>query len=115
MVQGPGYTKDLSIIGVITKTEKSKLLLKGRYLINRGRYSFKFLFSVGSHLVAGKCDRQKLRLKDVYKRDLERLNVSTDKWEMLANDRDKWGVSTLHSIYNEKKQNFEKPKQTSQT
>ena len=83
--------------------------------MNLGDYSLKFFFSVGSHLVACKCERPKLGLKDVYKRGLDRLNVSTDKWEMLANDRDKWGVSTLHSIYNEKKKNFEKPKQTSQT
>ena len=35
-------------------------------------------------------DRQKLRFKEVCKRNLKRFKVTTGEWEMLANDRAKW-------------------------
>ena len=40
-------------------------------------------------LVVGKRNRgrPKLRLKDVCKRDLKSLNITTDELELLANDR----------------------------
>ena len=45
-----------------------------------------------SELVDGRRKRGQptLRFKDASKRDLKSLNVGTDKWEELANDRDKW-------------------------
>ena len=45
-----------------------------------------------------------LRYKDVCKRDLKNLNVGTDKWEELANDRDKW----LSSVYKSLKESVQK-------
>ena len=43
-------------------------------------------------LVVGKRNRgrPKLRLKDVCKRDLKSLNITTDELESLANDRAEW-------------------------
>ena len=48
-----------------------------------------------SELVDGKRKRgrPKLRFNDVCKRDLKSLNVGNDKWEEVANDRDKWRSS----------------------
>ena len=53
-----------------------------------------------SELVDGrrKRDRQTLGFKDVCKRDLRSLYVGTDKWEELANDRDKWRSSVYKSL-----------------
>ena len=48
--------------------------------------------------------------KDVYKRDLKILNVSTYKWEDLANDRDKWRSSVYRSLKEREKQFFKRPK-----
>ena len=65
-----------------------------------------------SELVVGKRNRSrlKLRFKDVCKRDLKSLNIRTDEWELLANDRAKWR-STLHKRLMERKQQyFKKPK-----
>ena len=52
----------------------------------------------------------KLRFKDVCKCDLKSLNVGTDKWEELANDRDKWRSSVYRSLQEREKQFFKKPK-----
>ena len=41
--------------------------------------------------------RPTLRFKDVCKRDLNSLNVGTDKCEELANDRDKWRSSCIQN------------------
>ena len=45
-----------------------------------------------SELVVGKCNRgrPKLRFKDVCKRDLKSLDITTDELELLANDRAQW-------------------------
>ena len=53
-----------------------------------------------SELVDGtrKRGRPTLRFKDVCKRDLKSLNVDTDKWEELANDRDKWRSSLYKNL-----------------
>ena len=49
-------------------------------------------FLLYSELVIGKRDRgcPKLRFKDVCKRDLKSLNIRTNEWELLANNRAKW-------------------------
>ncbi|MCP4267312.1 MAG: hypothetical protein GY777_17355, partial [Candidatus Brocadiaceae bacterium] len=54
-------------------------------------------FLLYGELVVGKRNRgrPKLRFKDVCKRDLKSLNIGTDDWELLANDRAKWR-STIH-------------------
>ena len=54
--------------------------------------------------------RLTLRFKDVCKRDLKNLNVGTDKWEELANDRDKWRSSVYKSLKEREKQFFKRPK-----
>ena len=65
-----------------------------------------------SELVNGtrKRGRPTLRFKDVCKRDLKCLNVGTDKWEELANYRDKWRSSVYKSLKERVKQFFERPK-----
>ena len=57
-------------------------------------------------LVIGKRNRGRpnLRFKDVCKRDLKRLNLSLDKWKLLANDCAKWR-STVHKRLKERKKN----------
>ena len=49
----------------------------------------------------------KLRFKDVCKRDLKSLNVRTDEWELLANDRAKWR-STVRKRQIEREQRYNK-------
>ena len=65
-----------------------------------------------SELVDGrrKRGRPTLRFKDVCKRDLKSLNVGTDKWNELANDRDKWRFSVYKSLKEREKQFFKRPK-----
>ena len=65
-----------------------------------------------SELVDGRGKRgwQTLRFKDVSKRDLKSLYVGTDKWEELANDRDKWRSSVYRNINEREKQFFNRPK-----
>ena len=65
-----------------------------------------------SELVDGRGKRgwQILRFKDMCKRDLKSLNVGTDKWEELANDRDKWRSSLYKSLKEREKQFFKRPK-----
>ena len=65
-----------------------------------------------SELVDGrrKRGRSTLRFKYVCKRDLKSLNVGTDKWEELANDRDKWRSSVYKSLKDKEKQFFKRPK-----
>ena len=65
-----------------------------------------------SKLVDGTCKggRPSLRFKDVCKRDLKCLNVGTDKWEDLANDRDNWRSSVYKSLKERGKQFFKRPK-----
>ena len=67
-----------------------------------------------SELVGGrrKRGRPTLRFKDVCKRDLQSLNVGIDKWEELANDRDKWPSSVYRNLKERDKQFFKKPKKT---
>ena len=50
--------------------------------------------------------RPTLRFKDVCKLDLKSLNVGTDKWEELANDRDKWRSSVYKILKEIEKQLF---------
>ena len=57
-----------------------------------------------------KCDRPKLSFKDVCKRDLKSYNVGTDKWEELANNRDKWRSFEYKSFKDRKNQFFKRPK-----
>ena len=54
--------------------------------------------------------RPTLRYKGVCKRDLKSLNVGTDKWEKLSNDRDKWRSSIYKSFKEREKQFFKIPK-----
>ena len=63
-----------------------------------------------SELVDGirKRGRPTLRFKDVCKRDLKSLNISTDKWEELANDRDKWRSLVYRSLKEREKQFFKR-------
>ena len=53
-----------------------------------------------SKLVDGtrKRGRPTLCFKDVCKHDLKSLNVGTDNWEELANDRDKWRFFVYRSL-----------------
>ena len=67
-----------------------------------------------SELAVGKRNRgrPRLRFKDVCKRDLKSLNIRTDEWELLADDRVKWR-STIHKRLKEReKQYFMKLKKT---
>ena len=54
--------------------------------------------------------RSTIRFKDVCKRGLKGLNIDTDKWEELANDRDKWRSSVYISLKEREKQFFKRPK-----
>ena len=65
-----------------------------------------------SELVDGtrKRGRPTLRFKDVCKRDLKSLNVGTDKWEELANDRDKWRSSLYKNLKERERQFLKIPK-----
>ena len=58
-----------------------------------------------SELVVGKRNRgrPKLRFKDVCKRDLKSLNITTDEWEWLANDRAKWRLFFKKDCWKENK------------
>ena len=69
-------------------------------------------FLLYGELVVGKRNRgrPKLRFKDVCKRDLKSLNIGTNDWELLANDRAKWR-STIHKRLKEREEEyFRKPK-----
>ena len=57
-----------------------------------------------------KRDRPTLCFKDVCKRDLKSLNVGTDKWDELANDRDKLRSSVYRSFKKRENQFFKRPK-----
>ena len=65
-----------------------------------------------SELVDGTRERGRptLRYEDVCKRNLKTLNVGTDKWEDLANDREKWQSSIYKSLKEREKQSFKRPK-----
>ena len=65
-----------------------------------------------SELVVGKRNRgrQKLRFKNVCKRDLKSLNIRTDKWELLANYRAKWRSTVRKILIEREKQYFKIPK-----
>ena len=54
--------------------------------------------------------RRTLRYKDVCERDLKSLNVDTDKWEGLANGRDKWRSSLYKNLKERERQFLRKPK-----
>ena len=64
-----------------------------------------------SELVDGrrKRGRPTLRFKDVCKRNLKSLNVGTDKWEELANKRDKWQYS-VYRVLKERGKHNKRPK-----
>ena len=51
-----------------------------------------------------------LSYKDVCKQDQKNLNVGTDKWEELANGRDKWQSSIYKSLKEREKLFFKRPK-----
>ena len=65
-----------------------------------------------SELVVGKPNRgrPKLRFKDVCKRDLKSLNITTDEWELLANDRAKLRLFVRKRLLEREQQYFKKPK-----
>ena len=64
-------------------------------------------FLLYGELIVGKRNRgrPKLRFKDVCKRDLESLNIGTNDWELLANDRAKWR-STIHKRLQEREKEY---------
>ena len=51
----------------------------------------------------------KLRFKDVCKRDLS-LNITTDEWELLANDRAKWRLFVRKRLCEREQEYFKKSK-----
>ena len=55
-------------------------------------------------------DAKVVGFKDVCKRDLKSWNVSTDNWEGLTNDRDKWRSSIYISLKEREKELFKRPK-----
>ena len=65
-----------------------------------------------SELIVGKRyrGRPKLRFKDVRKRDLKSLNIRTNEWELLANNRAKWRSTVRKRLMEREKQYFKKPK-----
>ena len=65
-----------------------------------------------SELVVGKRNRgrPKLRFKDVCKRDLKSLNITTDEWELLANDRAKWRLFVRKRLLEREQEYFKKSK-----
>ena len=64
-----------------------------------------------SELVVGKPNRgPKIRFKDVCKRNLKNLNIRTDEWELLANDRAKWRSTVRKRLMEREQQYFKKPK-----
>ena len=67
-----------------------------------------------SELVDGTCKRGRSTLiyKDVCKCDLKSLNVGTDNWEELANDRDKWRSSLYKNRKERERQFIRRPKWT---
>ena len=62
-------------------------------------------------LVVGKGNQgcPKLHFKDVCKRDLKSLNITTDEWELLANDRAKWRSTVRKRLMEREQQYFKKP------
>lgn len=45
-----------------------------------------------------------LQFKDAYKRDLKSCNISPDKWEVKAEDRDAWCQSIYEGLYADTRQ-----------
>ena len=65
-----------------------------------------------SELVVGKRNRgrPKLRFKDVCKRDLKSLNITTDELELLANDRAEWRLFVRKRLLEREQEYFKKSK-----
>ena len=54
--------------------------------------------------------RTKLRFKDVCQRDLKSLNITTDEWGLLANDRAKWKLFVRKRLVEREQEYFKKSK-----
>ena len=62
-----------------------------------------------SELVAGKQNQGCPKLQ-VCKRDLKSLNITTDEWELLANDRAKWRLFVRKRLLEREQEYFKKSK-----
>ena len=65
-----------------------------------------------SELAVGKRNRgrPKLRFKNICRRDLKSLNITTDEWELLANDRAKSRLFVRKKLLEREQEYFKKSK-----